>query len=223
MSVQADDARAKVIHCETLDNEQKAKMLLLINTKPDTTLPVFTGVPDFLLGHTLSVHLEGMTADRSSEIAVDKTARKVAQLAQLVQGSPPSFKNLEAFLFRHSDVKLPVLDAKYYSLIAANEGLMSEIEPASKSGAEALAEVVTTALRIEYEPVSDEISLAGYVDMLLWHVWRCMETYDQGPKLGMRRKRNCAEDSATVKGKRPDLSPQLKGYVVQGRGQDIRR
>ena len=29
--------------------------------------------------------------------------------------------------------------------------------------------------------------------------------YDQGSKLGMRRKRNCAEDSATVKGKRPDF------------------
>ena len=61
MSVSADDARAKVIHCEALDDKQKAKMLLLINTEPDTTLPVFTGVPDFLLGHTLSVHLEGMT------------------------------------------------------------------------------------------------------------------------------------------------------------------
>ena len=62
MSVQADDARAKVIQCETLDHEQKAKMLLLINTKPDTTLLVFTGVPDFLLGHTVSMHLEGLTA-----------------------------------------------------------------------------------------------------------------------------------------------------------------
>ena len=30
-----------------------------------------------------------------------------------------------------------------------------------------------------------------------------MDMYDQGPKLGMRR--NCAEDSATVKGKRPDF------------------
>ena len=29
--------------------------------------------------------------------------------------------------------------------------------------------------------------------------------YNQGLKLGMRRKRNCAEDSATVKGKRPDF------------------
>ena len=46
---------------------------------------------------------------------------------------------------------------------------------------------------------------AGFVDMLLWHIWRCMDMYDQGPKLGMRRKRNCAEDSATVKGKRPDF------------------
>ena len=32
-----------------------------------------------------------------------------------------------------------------------------------------------------------------------------MDMYDQGPKLGMRRKRNCAEDSAKVKGKRPDF------------------
>ena len=47
-------------------------------------------------------------------------------------------------------MKLPVLDAKYYSLIAANEALMSKIEPASVSGAEALAEVVTAALRMEY-------------------------------------------------------------------------
>ncbi|KAL0044970.1 hypothetical protein WJX82_003660 [Trebouxia sp. C0006] len=57
----------------------------------------------------------------------------------------------------------------------------------------------------KYEPVEDEISLAGIVDMLLWHIWRCIDMYDQGPKLGMRRKRNCAEDSATVKGKRPDF------------------
>ncbi|DBA80064.1 TPA: hypothetical protein ACH3X2_007553 [Trebouxia sp. C0005] len=133
--------------------------------------------------------------------AVDKTARKVAQLAQLVQRPPPSF--------RHPEVKLPVSDAKYCSLIAANEALMSK-EPASASGAEALAEVVTAALRMQYEPVEDEITLAGCVDMLLWHIWRCVDMYDQGPKLGMRRKRNCAEDSASVKGKRPDfflLSP----------------
>ena len=52
MSVQADDAQDKVIQCETLDNKQRAKMLLLISTKPDVTLPVFTGVPDFLI-HTL--------------------------------------------------------------------------------------------------------------------------------------------------------------------------
>ncbi len=52
---------------------------------------------------------------------------------------------------------------------------------------------------------SDHIAIAGYVDSLLWHVWKCMDAYDQGPKLGMLRKRNCAEDSATVKGKRPDF------------------
>ncbi|DBA91367.1 TPA: hypothetical protein ACH3X2_004010 [Trebouxia sp. C0005] len=48
MSLQADEARAKIINCEALDDKQKAKMLLLINTEPNTTLPVFTGVPDFL-------------------------------------------------------------------------------------------------------------------------------------------------------------------------------
>ena len=52
-------------------------------------------------------------------------------------------------------------DAKYYSLVAAKKALMSDIEPASASGAEALAEVVTAALRMQYEPVEDEISLAG--------------------------------------------------------------
>ena len=52
---------------------------------------------------------------------------------------------------------------------------------------------------------SDHIAIAGYVDSLLWHVWKCMDAYDPGPKLGMLRKRNCAEDSATVKGKRPDF------------------
>ena len=117
-------------------------------------------------------------------IAVDKTARKVAQLAQLVQGPPPVFGDLEAFLFQHTEVKLPVLDAKYYSLIAANEALMSKTEPASVSGAEALAEVVTAALRMEYEPVEDEISLAGAQTMScitlfrfsLWsRMWCCVK------------------------------------------------
>lgn len=110
-----------------------------------------------------SQQLEATSCDVGvpNEIPLDKSARKVAELAQLVQGSPPSFNDLEAFLFREPDVKLPVLDAKYYSLVAANEGLVSQIEPASKSGAEALATVVTTALSMQYEPVADEISLAG--------------------------------------------------------------
>ena len=94
-------------------------------------------------------------------MVLDKTARKIAQLAQLVTGPPPIFDELEAHLFRDPDVKLPVLDAKYSSLIAANEALMSKIEPASESGAEALAEVVTAALRMQYEPDEGEMSLAG--------------------------------------------------------------
>ena len=38
-----------------------------------------------------------------------------------------------------------------------------------------------------------------------YRMWRYIDMYDHGPKLGMRCKRNCAEDSATVKGKRPDF------------------
>ena len=94
-------------------------------------------------------------------IAMDRTASKIAELAQLGQGLLPSFDNLEAYLYQHLDVKLPVTDAKYYSLIAANEALMSKVEPASASGAEALAVMVTTALRMEYMPVEDEESLPG--------------------------------------------------------------
>ena len=105
--------------------------------------------------------MSASSSGHRQRVVVDKTARKVAQLAQLVQGPPPAFDELEAYLFRHSDVKLPVSDAKYCSLVAANEALMSQIEPASASGAEALAEVVTQALRMQYEPVEDESSLAG--------------------------------------------------------------
>lgn len=63
MSVQAPHARAKVNRYEDSDARQQAKILLLMNTKPDTTLPVFTGVPDSLLGLTLSMYLEGLEAD----------------------------------------------------------------------------------------------------------------------------------------------------------------
>lgn len=60
---------------------------------------------------------------------------------------------------------------------------------------------------------------AGYVDMLLWHVWRCMEKYDAGPKLGVRRKRLCAEDSAAVRGKRPDFC-LLSNRALLFKGED---
>lgn len=61
------------------------------------------------------------------------------------------------------------LYAKYYSLVTANEAFMAKIEPASVSGAEALAEVVTAALRMQYEPVEDEISLAEEIVLkILW-------------------------------------------------------
>lgn len=41
--------------------------------------------------------------------------------------------------------------------------------------------------------------------MLLWRLWKCMETHDQGPKLDLRCSRKYIEDSVAVKGKRPDF------------------
>lgn len=46
-----------------------------------------------------------------------------------------------------------------------------------------------------------------------------METYDKGPKLGVMRKRNCAEDSATLKRKRPDFC-LLSSRVMLFKGED---
>lgn len=46
-----------------------------------------------------------------------------------------------------------------------------------------------------------------------------METYDQGPKLGMRCQRSCAGDSATLKGKRPDFM-LLSSKALLFKGED---
>ena len=56
--------------------------------------------------------------------------------------------------------------------------------------------------------------------MLLWHIWRCMDTYDQGPKLGMRRKKNYADNSAAGKGKRPDFF-LLSSRALLSKGKDM--
>ncbi|KAA6429875.1 MAG: hypothetical protein FRX49_00307 [Trebouxia sp. A1-2] len=164
--------------------------------------------------------LKGVTESTGgSQSAVDKTARKIAALEQLVGSQPPDFDDLDAFLYEEPTVKLPVANAKYCSLIADNEALMSKIEPESKSEAAALARVVTVALETEYEPVADELVLAGFVDALLWNVWRCMSKYDQGYNPGMSRKRNCGDDSATLKGKRPDLCV-LSSRAMLFKGED---
>ena len=60
---------------------------------------------------------------------------------------------------------------------------------------------------------------AGFVDALLWNVWRCMSKYDQGYNPGMSRKRNCGDDSATLKGKRPDLCV-LSSRAMLFKGED---
>lgn len=43
------------------------------------------------------------------------------------------------------------------------------------------------------------------MDELLYRIWECMSKFDMDNKLSLSRKRNRAEESATLKGKRPDL------------------
>ena len=84
MSVPASVARVKVLQCAALDDKQKAKMLVLINTESDRTLPVFTGVPDPLLGLTLSAYLEGMTTGTVSFGTITVHAKASTSLSVLV-------------------------------------------------------------------------------------------------------------------------------------------
>ncbi|KAA6419297.1 MAG: hypothetical protein FRX49_10696 [Trebouxia sp. A1-2] len=108
MSLQADEARAKIINCEAVDDKQKAKMLLLINTEPDTTLLVFTGVPDFLLGHTLSMHLEGLRAGSVAALGGIASDRQVAQRLLMfpLQQAPANAIAFEHFLY-NAQFQLP--------------------------------------------------------------------------------------------------------------------
>ncbi|KAL0043922.1 hypothetical protein WJX82_005225 [Trebouxia sp. C0006] len=65
-----------------------------------------------------------------------------------------------------------------------------------------------------YEPVEDEITLAGYVDSLLWHVWKCMDMYDQGPKLGEDKTSESGLEKAME-----ELSTKLKDWGAAVHGQ----
>ncbi|DBB05808.1 TPA: hypothetical protein ACH3X3_009821 [Trebouxia sp. C0006] len=62
MPLSAEDARYRVLGCGDLNDNQKAELLLLINSEPNKTVPILTGVPDSLLALTLTKHLEGLTA-----------------------------------------------------------------------------------------------------------------------------------------------------------------
>ncbi|KAL0029382.1 hypothetical protein WJX77_003516 [Trebouxia sp. C0004] len=77
-----------------------------------------------------------------------------------------------------------------------------------------LQTVVVDKTARKYEPVEDEISLAGVVDMLLWHIWRCIDMYDQGPKLGEDKTSEAELEKALE-----ELSTKLKewGAAVHGK------
>ncbi len=61
MPIQACEAQEMVIHCADLSDQQKGQMPAQIITHPDKALPLFE-VPEYLLAHTLSAHLQGPPA-----------------------------------------------------------------------------------------------------------------------------------------------------------------
>ncbi|KAL0019559.1 hypothetical protein WJX79_002105 [Trebouxia sp. C0005] len=101
--------------------------------------------------------------------------------------------------------------------VDADEDLLKRLERGIR-GLKGVTES-TGGSQSAYEPVADELVLAGFVDALLWNVWRCMSKYDQGYNPGMSRKRNCGDDSATLKGKRPDLCV-LSSRAMLFKGED---
>lgn len=173
-------------------------------------------------------------AGASVTFATDKTAQKVVDLQRPVLETPPALDELQAFIFRPLVTKIPVADSFYNALVAQNDSLKAIVEPVSLSGADVLASHVVHALTSEFEsgneitiagknlracvetgqqqhnanksaPTEWSWCIAGKVDDLLYNIWACISKYDMDNKLSLSRKRNRGGESATLKGKRPDL------------------
>ncbi|KAL3162349.1 hypothetical protein ABBQ32_010032 [Trebouxia sp. C0010 RCD-2024] len=70
------------------------------------------------------------------------------------------------------------------------------MDPPSEDNVPAAARPSNKNLAVDFKD-EDQLQLVaeimpGFVDMLLWHIRRCTNMYDQGLELGMRRKMNCA-------------------------------
>ena len=127
MSVSADDARAKVIACEALDDKQKAKMLLLINTEPDRPLLVLTGVPDFLLGRVLSLYLERMTAGTTPAHAIALYFHASSALRLLLVTFHIGLQHLRLKVLKQTPLQVAKIrweTSNRYNCIAVSENLI---------------------------------------------------------------------------------------------------
>ncbi|KAL3147116.1 hypothetical protein ABBQ38_015071 [Trebouxia sp. C0009 RCD-2024] len=107
-------------------------------------------------------------------------------------------------MFHPLSAKLPVIDSFYNGLVAHNDALRETIEPLSHSGADVLAALIVAAVHAEFEG-GDESVIAGQVDTLLYRIWQCMCKFDMDRPFTLSRKRHRADESATLKRKRPDL------------------
>ncbi len=99
-------------------------------------------------------------AGPSVTFATDKTGQKVTELQKPSLQLPPGLDELQAFIFGPLTAKIAVIDSFYNGLVAHHDSLKAIIEPVSLSGADVLAALVVSALKVEIED-GNEIAIAG--------------------------------------------------------------
>ncbi|KAL0029350.1 hypothetical protein WJX77_001588 [Trebouxia sp. C0004] len=139
------------------------------------------------------------------------------ELEQYIRGLNPNYDQYAKDLWKNGVTSTSQLgNASPATLIACGvtSPLHAEDIIAQSKATGHLQTVVVDKTARKYEPVEDEISLAGVVDMLLWHIWRCIDMYDQGPKLGEDKTSEAELEKALE-----ELSTKLKewGAAVHGK------
>lgn len=101
-------------------------------------------------------------------------------------------------------VRLPVADDLYLQLLMQNSEWEHWLQPNSACGATRLAACVTSALLQPINDPGDEITLATYLDPLIWAFIDLASSALPG-SVAVTRRRNRSDASATLKSLRPDF------------------
>ncbi|KAL0035686.1 hypothetical protein WJX79_008706 [Trebouxia sp. C0005] len=107
-------------------------------------------------------------------------------ILQVLEDKSVGFKRHEAAAGPFASMDTTMLTGLNIRMFSAIKKAQQQQQQQQHQGHPQIAAVDKTARK--YEPVEEKITLAGCVDMLLWHIWRCVDMYDQGPKLAVHGK-----------------------------------